>query len=535
VSRLDALDWLFVAGYLVGIFLIAFWPIDPALRRKETEQYFLAGRDVGWFVVGASIFAANIGSDHVIGLAGSGASSGVPVAQFEIIGAFTLLILGWLFVPFYLKSGVYTMPEFLEKRYSSGPRLYLAIISVIGYVLTKISVIIAAGGIIFETLMGVNFWTGAILVVLLTGVYTVVGGLRAVLYTELIQTFLIIGGSVIVTVIGLQKIGGWAELRASVAPEALSLWRPISDPQFPWTGLIFGTTVLGIWYWCTDQFIVQRTLSARTINDARRGTIFAALLKQLPLFIFVLPGLIAYALQKRGIIHYGRPDQSLPALIGGVLPIGLKGLVVAGLLASLMSSLSAVFNSCATIVTMDLYRRVAPNASDHHLLRSGQIATGVMVVLSLAWIPAMGRLSGSLYTYIQSVQSYISPPIAAVFLVGVLWRGANSRGAMATLLIGGTIGALRLLLEMNKASLSGAFLDFANINYLHFALLLFAVSVAILFVASATGKTNSKDNVGDLVLGNDKLLRHADHGTWINVVLSAIVLAIVATIWIIFS
>jgi SSS family solute:Na+ symporter len=360
------------------------------------------------------------------------------------------------------------------------------------------------------------------------------------MYTELIQTFLIIGGSVIVTIIGLQEIGGWSAFEASVAPQALSLWRPISDPQFPWTGLIFGTTVLGIWYWCTDQFIVQRTLAARSIDQARKGAIFAALLKQLPLFIFVLPGLLAYALHSRGVIHYDYPDQSLPALIGAVLPVGLKGLVVAGFLASLMSSLSAVFNSCSTIVTMDLYRRWSPNASDHRLLRVGQIATAIMVILSLAWIPYIRLLSSSLYTYIQSVQSYIAPPIAAVFLIGILWPRANAKGAMAALLISSVVGAGRLILEMNKPSLSGIWLSFAGMNFLHFALLLFLASTAILVAVSRLTEPPPAEKTANLVLSRGRFA--PAQGTSLltpqlrsNLVLSAAVVLLVAGIWIYFS
>jgi len=534
VGQLSNLDWAIVAGYFIIVFAIAFWPASAKRQRNESEQYFLAGRNVGWFVIGASIFAANIGSDHVIGLAGSGAAGDMPAAQFEIIGAFALLILGWLFVPFYLKSGVYTMPEFLERRYSAGTRLYLAVISVVGYVLTKISVTIVAGGIVFETLMGVNFWTGAIIVLLATGLYTIAGGLRAVLYTDLLQMFLIIGGAIVVTVVGLQKVGGWHELKASVEPEAFSLWRASSDPKFPWTGLIFGTFILGIWYWCTDQFIVQRTLSARSIDAARKGTIFAALLKQLPLFIFVLPGIIAYALMKHGVLRYDRADQSLPALIGTLLPSGLKGLVLAGLLASLMSSLSAVFNSCATIITMDLYRKIAPRASEHRLLRVGQIATASMVLLSLAWIPFMGVISSGLYTYIQSVQSYIAPPIAAVFLVGVLWSGANARGAMAALLVGFVIGAGRLVLEMNKGALSTTLLIFVNINYLHFALLLFALSVAILVIFGLVAAPPPQEKIAHLVLWNKLSYSREEGQMRTNLILSAAVLMIVAIVWLYF-
>lgn len=537
MGHLSPWDWAIVVLYFALVFGIAFWPARRAGSRLESEQYFLAGRSVSWIVIGASIFAANIGSDHVIGLAGSGASTGLPVAQFEIIGALTLLVLGWLFVPFYLKSGVYTMPEFLERRYSAGPRLYLGVVSVVGYVLTKISVILVAGGIVFETLMGLNFWTGAVLVVVLTGLYTVVGGLRAVLYTEVVQAFLIIGGAILVTMIGLHRVGGWGALRTSVAPHAMSLWRPATDAQFPWTGLVFGTTVLGIWYWCTDQFIVQRTLSARSIEEARRGTIFAALLKQLPLFIFVLPGLVAYALLQRGVLHYDRPDQSLPALIGGVLPAGLKGLVLAGFLASLMSSLAAVFNSCATIVTMDLYRRISPTASDHHLLRVGQVATICVAALSLLWIPFMRLLSGTLYTYIQSVQSYIAPPIAAVFLIGVLWQRANAAGAMAALGVGSVLGAARLVLEMMGHSVTGLAHAYVEINYLHFALILFTLSVGILVsVSLATAPPPPEKTRGLTLSTRGAGPQSRDRATFnINLLLTVLVLVAIGAVWIYFA
>jgi SSS family solute:Na+ symporter len=534
LSQLSPLDWTIVGTYFLAIFMIAFWPSRNKTQKKESEQYFLAGRNVGWLVIGASIFAANIGSDHVIGLAGTGAAGEMPAAQFEIIGAFALLILGWLFVPFYLRSGVYTMPEFLERRYSPAPRFYLAILSIAGYVLTKISVTLVAGGIVFETLLGVNFWTGAIIIIIATGIYTIAGGLKAVLYTDLAQMFLIIAGSLIVTVVGLAKIGGWDGLRTTLGPQAFSLWRATTDPKFPWTGLIFGTLVLGVWYWCTDQFIVQRTLSARSIDAAQKGTIFAAYLKQLPLFLFVLPGLIAAALQSKGIIHYRSADQALPALIGSLLPSGLRGLVLAGLMASLMSSLSAVFNSCATIVTMDLYRYIAPQASEHRLLRVGQVVTAGMVVVSLCWIPFMGILSSGLYIYIQSVQSYISPPIAAVFLVGILWSGANTWGAMTALVVGGLIGALRLVLEMNKAALAGPLLEFVNINYLHFALLLFALSVVILIVVSALGTHPPQDQVAKLVLFNRQSFGQARGHVRTNAALTAGVLAIIVLTWIYF-
>jgi SSS family solute:Na+ symporter len=485
VTRLAVIDWVVIALYFLLVFGVAIWATRRERTAHETSTgYFLAGRHAGWFIVGASLFASNIGAEHLVGLAGTGAASGVAVGQFEVLASLILLLLAWVFTPFYLRSGVFTMPEFLERRYSKGARRYLAIVSIIGYVLTKISVTIAAAGIVFETLMGVNFWTGAFVVVIATGIYTVFGGLTAVLYTDLLQLFVLIGGAVTVTVAGLSALGGWEALVQSVPADFLSLWRPATDPNFPWTGIIFGAPILGVWYWCTDQFIVQRVLSARNLDHGRRGSIFGGYLKLLPLFIFVIPGVVAYALAKQGRIILEAPDQALPTLVGALLPAGLRGVVVAGLLAALMSSLSGVFNSCATLITWDVYREARPRASERQLVLVGQASTAVLVGFGLLWIPLMRLISGTLYQYIQSVQAYIAPPIAAVFLLGLFWRRVNARGAMAALLLGFVLGMGRLAAELSKQSLSGWMLLYADINFLHFAVLLFLVCTAALVLVS---------------------------------------------------
>jgi len=488
-GSLNALDWSVIALYFALVFGVA---IAAGRRGRGSQRdFFLAGRNVGWFVVGASIFASNIGSEHLVGLAGTAAApveegGGVPVAQFEIMAGLVLLLLAWLFAPFYLRSGVFTMPEFLERRYSAGPRAYLAWLSVVGYVLTKISVTIAAGGIVFETLMGVPFWTGAILIVLITGAYTVWGGLRVVLYTDMVQMFILLGGALCVSAFGLSALGGVEGMRAAVAPEALSLWRGMNHPEFPWTGILFGAPILAVWYWCTDQFIVQRVLSAHGLAEARRGALFAAYLKQLPLFLFVLPGVIALALSNTGRLELAESDAALPALITALLPGGLRGLVAAGLLAALMSSLSSTFNSCSTIITVDIYRRMHPRASEPHLVRVGQLATIGMVGLALLWIPNMNLVGGTLFIYLQSVQAYIAPPIAAVFLLGVLWRGATAWGASAALAVGALLGLSRLLLEMSAGRLGEGTLlrALADENFLHIAIGIFAASVAVLVAVS---------------------------------------------------
>jgi SSS family solute:Na+ symporter len=485
MNPLASLDWILIALYFAAIFGVAWW---VAGRRKESHQssagYFLAGRNVGWFVVGTALFASNIGSEHLVGLAGTGYDSGVAVGQFEVLASLILLILGWIFVPFYLRSSVYTMPEFLERRYSPAARWYLAAISIIGYVLTKISVTLYAGGIVYEVLLGGGFWTGALIIVIATGIYTVLGGLRAVLYTEMLQTMMLIGGAILVTVMGLVKLGGVSALRAASEPGTFDMWQPMSHPSFPWTGILLGAPILGVWYWCTDQFIVQRVLSANGIDHARRGTIFGGFLKILPLFIFVIPGVIAAALVKTGQLEIARADHALPEMIRTLLPVGLRGLVVAGFLAALMSSLAAVFNSCSTLITWDVYRKIRPHASEPQLVLVGKLATLLLVGFGLLWIPFMKYISGQLYVYLQSVQAYISPPIAAVFLLGVFWKRVNSAGAIASLATGFVLGAARLILELTKGSTSGMLYWYADINFLHFAVFLFAVCTGVLITVS---------------------------------------------------
>jgi len=533
---LGPLDWLLVGLYFVAVFAVAVGVTRRERGVRDTSAgYFLAGRSVGWFVIGASLFASNIGSEHLVGLAGTGAASGVAVGQFEVLASLILLLLGWVFVPFYLRSGVFTMPEFLERRYSPAARWYLAGISIVGYVLTKISVTIAAGGIVFESLMGINFWTGALVVVVATGVYTIFGGLRAVLYTDMLQMFVLVGGAVGVTLIGLREVGGWSAMAELVEPGFLSVWRPISDPAFPWTGILFGAPILGVWYWCTDQFIVQRVLSAPDVDQARRGTLFGGYLKLLPLFIFVVPGVVARALTVQGRLRLETPDAALPTLIGTLLPRGMRGLVVAGMLAALMSSLSSVFNSCSTLVTWDLYRKLRPAASERRLVLVGQVSTGVLVALGLLWIPLMKLISGQIYQYLQSVQAYISPPIAAVFLVGIAWRRVNSVGALVALLAGFLLGMSRLVLELVKSRLGqGLLAAYATMNFLHFALLLFVICAVLLVAVSLATTAQTDADLAGLTFGTAGDAVEAK-GQRTNLLLTAGLVLAVAGIWICFS
>ena len=564
---LEALDWSCIALYFVLVFGVAAW---AALRQRATRGtsagYFLAGRNAGWFVIGASLFASNIGSEHLVGLAGTGASSGVAVGQFEIMAGFCLLILGWIFVPFYLRSGVFTMPEFLERRYSPAARWYMAVISIVGYVLTKVSVTIAAGGIVFKWMgvyeavkdyawsgpliavlgwMGItesadrSFWIGALVVVLATGVYTVLGGLKAVLWTDLLQCFVLIGGSVAVTVAGLMQVGGWNAMVEAADAGSLSLWKPVSDPDFPWTGLIFGIPVVGVWYWCTDQFIVQRVLAARNEDQALKGTLFAAYLKQLPLLIFVLPGVMAAVLAASGQLELDQADAALPALVGALLPAGLKGLVIAGLLAALMSSLSSVFNSCSTLITWDIYKKLVPDASERKLVLVGQMSTVALVAFGLLWIPLMKHVSDALYVYLQNVQAYISPPVSAVFLVGICWRRANALGAITSLIVGFVLGMGKLVLQLCQVSLTGFWYEYATINFLHFAILLFGICTAVLVVVSLLSAPTAQDRLVGLTFSTRPRREPSADGRPQRrptaVLLTLGVLALTAAAWIYFS
>lgn len=505
---MQSVDYLIIGLYFLLIFGIAAW-VTWQQKGKATDSsaYFLGGRNLGWFAIGASLFASNIGSEHLIGLSGAGARGAFPEAQFEILAALILLLLGWVFVPFYIRSGVFTMPEFLEKRYNRGARTYLSLISIVSYVLTKISFTIFAGALVFEVLLGIPFWTGALITVIATGLYTVFGGLKAVIYTDMIQSIIFILGGIAATYFGLQAIGGWDKVLLAIqdnAPQAdtfMSLWR---NEEYPWTGVLLGAPILGVWYWCTDQFIVQRVLSAKNIATARKGTIFGGFLKLLPLFIFVVPGIIAYALSVTefpGLFTIENPltgevrtttDAALPALILKVMPTGIKGLIVAGFLAALMSSLSSVFNSTSTLFTIDFYQKWRPNASQKELVNIGRLATVVLVIIGLAWIPFMRALTegGGIYKYLQSVQAYISPPIAAVFLLGIFYKRINGKGALAALWTGFVLGIGRLILEfqtqngsliLDENSLIGSLV---LMNFLHYAIFLFVVSIAILVLVS---------------------------------------------------
>jgi SSS family solute:Na+ symporter len=552
LSNIGVWDITILVIYFGIILWIAKWASGNKEDSNGPVDYFLAGKNQGWFVIGASLFASNIGSEIILGVSGAGARANMPMANFEILASLILILLGWVFVPFYLRTGVYTMPEFLEKRYSKACRNYLSVVSILAYVITKISLIIFAGALVFET-MGISFWTGAIITVVATGFYTVLGGLKAVIYTDMVQAFILLIGTVAVTWFGLYQLGGWDQMINIITTASektgnppverfFNLWRPMSDTEYPWTGMLFGAPILGVWYWCTDQYIVQRALSAKNVLNARRGALFAGFLKLLPVFIFFIPGVIAYALLQNGQISFSmdNADQALPTMITNFLPVGIKGLAIAGLLAALMSSLSSAFNSSSTLLTIDFYQQKRPNASEKELVRFGQIATSVLVIISLGWIPFMkSMMGGGIFHYLQNVQAYIAPPIAAVFLFGLFYKWINARGAIITLWTGFVLGILRLVTEflrnegmlvVSKNSLFGIFL---GINFLHFALYLFLFCAGLLMLVSKMGVPQSMEKLQLVTFQKD-----ASKGKikWTkDVIITLVLVVLVLLIWIIFS
>jgi solute:Na+ symporter, SSS family len=490
-KALTGVDVTIIVVYFIIIFAIGFY---FARKERTSADYFLASRNVGWFAIGASLFVSNISTEHFIGLAGSGATSGLAVGHFEWLACLILLILGWVFVPFYLRSNVFTMPEFLERRFSRSCAVYLASISILAYVFTKISVHLYAAAVVLERVVGWSPMTAAVILVVATGIYTIAGGLAAVIYTDLVQTLILIAGAVILSFIGLHRVGGFEGLRAAVPANYFHMIKPASDPEFPWTGIFFGAPILGIWYWCTDQVIVQRVLSAKDEGHAKAATIFAGFLKILPVFMLVLPGLIAFALY-RDMFLLGPDGQVLngdiayPTLIINLLPTGLVGLMIAALLAALMGAMSSVFNSASTLVTLDFYKKIRPDATELQLVTFGRAMTGLMVILGLLWVPFIHLISSQLYIYLQSVQAYISPPIASCFILGILWPRLNAQGAISSLLTGFVLGATRFVLEIMDRGAGGRFENadirwLIDINFLHYAILMFVICSLVLIIVS---------------------------------------------------
>ncbi|BET69477.1 sodium:solute symporter [Opitutales bacterium ASA1] len=558
------IDWIVIFAYFCVIAWVAWW---YGRHQKDTNDYFLAGRNAGWVVIGASIFTSNIGSEHIVGLAGQGAFTGMAMAHWEL-HAWCLIVLAGFFVPFYYKAGVQTIPEFLEKRFSARSRLVLSCVSLVAYVFTKVSVTVYAGAIVFQALLpeisleiggftANAFWIGALTTVTLTGVYTVFGGMRAIMNTATPQAVIILFGSFVITYIGLDKLGGWDELVAMCREnkENFALWRPLSDPGFPWLGVLIASPIIGLWYWCTDQYIVQRALSAKDLATARRGSLFGGLLKIWPVLIFLVPGLIGWALHQKGVITLPPKivggeivgaidgDQVFPTLVKALLPTGIRGLIVACLLAALMSSLASLFNSSASLFTVDIYEKLRPGKSQKHLLGVGRLTTALIVVLGILWIPVMAKVSGGgLYQYLQSVQGYLAPPITAVFFIGMAWPRINSAGATSALVGGFLLGMIKLTLQtfygagkIEDPALLAAIGDF---NFLYATGVLFLASAIILVVVSLLTAPPPHEKTYGLTYGSI----HQVHGAEIkeswdtgNKVLAVAILVLVIGMYTYFS
>ena len=549
---LSSFDWTIICIYfliLLGIVLSA------SRRQKTTTDYFLAGRNVGFFAIGASIFASNIGSEHIVGLAGQGASTGLAMAHYEL-HAWIVVLLAWVFVPFYYQSKVFTMPEFLEKRFGKEPRWILSIVSLTAYVLTKVSVTVYAGALVFQTLLPDTFgspqnafWVGAITTVTLTGLYTVAGGLRAVLYTDLLQTIILLIGSTAITYFGLLELGGFNELRVFAGENVAqyALWRPLSDPDFPWLGILIASPIVGIWYWCTDQYIVQRTLAAKDLKTARRGALLGAFFKIWPVMIFLVPGLIGAALNAKGILEISIDtngkiigDQVFPTMVATLLPEGLRGLVVAGIIAALMSSLSSLFNSTATLFTLDIYKKIKPKVSEQKLVLIGRMATLVVVVFGLLWIPIMPMISkGGLYQYLQSVQGYLAPPITAVFLLGLFNSRINNKGATWGLSLGFFAGMLKLIIQafFGKEKIANPELlaYIGDINFLYFSGILFLFCVLLICLVSYQTELPDENQIDGLTY--QTIDKEAIRESWDqkDIYATGVILGLVLAIYLYFS
>lgn len=584
-ASLSGLDWLVIAVYFGLLIAVAWWVIG---KGKDTaDDYFLAGRNLSWWIVGASIFASNVGSEHVVGLAGSGAADGVAMAHYEL-HAWCLLVLAWVFVPFYSRSMVFTMPEFLERRFSPASRYVLSVVSIITFIVSKIAVGIFAGGVVFATLLPEvrldlggttidSFWIGSVLVIVMTGLYTALGGMRAVAYNDAVQTVILILGSSTLTIYGLYTLGGWEELRRLCGSEMFNLWRPLIPEgvewtwapvlekdaagkivreawyfhgDYPWLGMLFCAPIIGLWYWCTDQYIVQRALGAPDERTARRGSIFAGFLKLFPVYLFIIPGMIGFALAKSGkvpgleamVTADGRPvpheaQAVFPLLVKNLLPTGLRGLVVAGLLSALMGSLAGVFNACSTLFTVDLYQKWRPQASQSQIVRVGRLATIVMVVIALAWIPVIQGARG-LYNYLQAVQGYLAPPIFVVFFMGVAFKRLTAQGCFWAMAVGFLMGAFRMIVDTpitlglkgyEDGYTPGSFLWVVNnIYFQYFSVLITIVSAVVLVAVSYMTPAPDYDRIRGLTFGtatDEDRARTRASWNGVDVAASAVVLA----------
>ena len=563
-NRMATLDWIVLGMFCLGLVGIIVWVLRK--EDKNTSDYFLAGRDATWIAIGASIFASNIGSEHLVGLAGAGASSGMAMAHWEMHG-WLILLLGWVFVPFYARSGVFTMPEFLERRYNSQSRSFLSIISLVSYILTKVAVTVYAGGVVFKDVFGIDairigtwqidfFWVSAVGLVLITGLYTTFGGMKAVLYTSVLQTPILLFGSIAILVIGLIKLGGWTEMMeiCRAAPvndygdNMTSLIRSAHDKTFPWTGVLLGSAIIGFWYWCTDQFIVQRVLSGRDQKQSRRGAIFGGYLKLTPVFIFLIPGMIAFALTQKidplthkPMLDLASNDAAFSTLVKDLLPKGFTGIVVGGILAALMSSLASLFNSSAMLFTVDFYQKYRPNASERHYVTVGRLATIVIVILGILWIPMM-KAMGKVLVCLPA-----GCPVAAGTrnCSGIPARHPVQKDHSQSRfhrsggrIYPGNVTTCAWRSFMVKPPSDGFFYKLIVApNWLHYEIVLFVVIILLMIIVSFFTEKMDPDKIKGLYLGSatpeQKAITRASWNNW-DVLNSLIIIGVIVAFYIYF-
>lgn len=484
MSKIATLDLLIIIAYIVLVVVVGLW--FARRKRKTSEGYFLAGKSLTWSVIGASLFASNISTVHLVGLAESGYKDGIVWGNFEWFSAFELLILAFIFIPFFLRAKITTLPEFLEKRYDGRSRVVLAIFSILAALFMHIGVSFYAGAVVFEEVFGLNIWTSILIIALATGIYTIVGGLVSVVVTETVQTIILILGSLTITVLAVYQlpevgIHSYDALKEAVDPDRLKAVTFDSGAKgFTFLDMLFGHLVLGIWYWCTDQTIVQRVLGARSEKQAKLGAIFAGFLKILPVFIMVVPGILAFALFQDEI--GGETKNVLPVMIVNLLPVGLKGLMVAALLAAVMSSVAAALNSCSTLIVYDVFNRLKPNLSDRTKIHIGRITGVAVLVMAVLWSPFLGNL-GAIFELINQMFSIFAPSIVAVFLWGIVSRKGTANASFFTLL-GGSLFAASVFLVEKYAVVAGltnyiSSPEGLNINWLRQTYLYFIVSSVI--------------------------------------------------------
>ncbi len=460
---ISTVDLTVIIAYLLGIMLIGIW---VGYRRHATsQQYFLAGKSLGWFSIGAALFASNISTIHLVGLAAAGADVGMVMGNFEWMASFCLIILGLVFAPFYFKSRISTLPEYLEKRYSTHARTCLACVAIFGALLIHIGISLFAGAKLFESFLGIDVLWSILIISAVTVVYTILGGLKAVVVTETIQTFLLLGGAILVTALGINYlpqcgVENISDFNAQLKANQMSMVHSITNDQghlneYSWLAVLLGYPVLGIWYWCSDQTIVQRVLGSKSLGDSQNGPLFAGFLKILPVFLMVFPGVIGYLMYKNGIIEIpfknGSTDldfnQTLPRMINYLVPTGVKGLLAAGLLAALMSTIAAALNSCATLISVDVIKRIKPEITDQKQVSIGRISAGVVMVLAMLW-STQGDQFGTIFEAINKIPMIFAPAVTTVFLLGVFWRRGTNQAALATFAIGCSVGLIYFVMDM---------------------------------------------------------------------------------------